>query len=145
MFKKLFHSRRSGRSNQSGVGGRGEDDALKYLRSKGYAILEQNWYNKVGKRLGEVDIIARDDDSIIFVEVKSRCSRQSIQGSAANTQSVLPQENITPQKLQKISKVAQVYIKEQNLWQMNWRVDAITVVYHEKAEPQIVHLENIFY
>ena len=50
------------------LGARGEDEAARFLKKQGYRILERNFRS----RLGEIDIVARDGDTLVFVEVKTR-------------------------------------------------------------------------
>ena len=73
----------------------GEDYAVRLLEKKGYKIIERNFKTK----LGEIDIVARVDDSLIFVEVKTRWSKKF----------GLPEEAVTPWKLAKIRRVAQYF------------------------------------
>ena len=78
----------------------GEDLAVRYLKKKGYKVLEQNYTCPVG----EIDIIARDKKTIVFVEVKTR--RSMSYGSARLA--------ITPHKQRKISMTALYYLKCQS-------------------------------
>jgi len=134
MFSHFFK-----KSNQKGIGGKGEDRAATFLRKKGYNILQRNWYNIIGKRLGEIDIIAQaKDGTIVFVEVKTRHSTQQ-------SAQMLPEEQITPHKLHKLQRIAEAYIKEHALWQTPWRIDAVSVVFVQgEKKPIIKHLESIF-
>lgn len=123
--------------NDKSVGEAGEDVAAKFLRKKKYRIIERNWYNKKGKRLGEIDIICEKSGMVVFVEVKAR----EISGDA----DVIPEEQITPLKLQKLQRAAECYIKENNLWERNWRFDAVSVYFCEGKMRDIKHIENIFF
>ncbi len=126
--------------NKNSVGYDGERVAEKFLKKLGYKILERNWCNKKGKRIGEIDIVAQDkkDDAIVFVEVKSRkITKDEID--------VLPEEQITQSKLNKLNRIAEVYIKENELWDANWRIDAISVLFVDgEKKPQIKHIESVF-
>lgn len=116
----------------------GEKAAAKYLKSKGYEILETNFSNPLGRRLGEIDIIARYGEEIIFVEVKTR--------EAGSSTDCLPEEKITPAKLRKLNKAGQFYIKSKNLWDCAYRFDAISVwMGDEWKQAKIKHIESIFY
>ncbi|EKE20925.1 MAG: hypothetical protein ACD_7C00427G0001, partial [uncultured bacterium] len=105
------------------IGSIGEEIAGEYLRKKGYKIIEFNYQNKKGRRLGEIDIIAKKDEQIIFVEVKSRIAKAG--------RVVLPEENITRDKLYKLQKIAQAYIKGNNLWESAYRFDAVSILFDE--------------
>lgn len=82
------------RSKRS-FGDLGEDYAARLLKKKGYKIIERNFRTK----LGEIDIVTRVGDSLIFVEVKTRWSKKY----------GLPEEAVTPWKLAKIRRVAQYF------------------------------------
>ncbi len=71
------------------AGKTGEQVAANFLQNNGYKILEMNYKNSLGKRLGEIDIIAEDKEAgeLVFVEVKTR----RLQGN----EDTLPEENIT--------------------------------------------------
>jgi putative endonuclease len=97
----------------------GERAATKFLKSKGYEILGFNFQNSLGRRLGEIDIIAKEKEEIVFVEVKSREIKKY-----GNT---LPEENITYSKLRKLDRIAWAYLRLHNLENTNYRFDAISV------------------
>ena len=102
--------------------------AANYLKKKGYKILKTNYKNKIG----EIDIIAKDKDYIVFVEVKARMSRAF--GD--------PLEAIDEQKQWKIRSVANIYLMQNKQTEANCRFDAIAIL-GEKDE-DIRHIENAF-
>jgi len=107
-------------------GQKGEILAANYLISKGYQIIEKNYYNFKGYRLGEIDLIAKNSKGqLIFFEVKTR----STQG-----REVIPEENINNQKLKRIFKIIQYFLKERDLLEVEWRVDFIGVVFNTKTQ-----------
>lgn len=122
------------------VGNEGENLACQYLEELGYKILARNWFNKEGKMLGEIDIVAKDlKNVIIFVEVKTRrIFSQNLE------KEIQPEEQITSQKMNKLQKIAENYISENNFWESDWQFDAISVIFFENLSPKITHLENIF-
>ncbi len=126
--------------NKNSVGYKGEKIAEKFLKKNGYKIIERNWCNKKGKRIGEIDIIAQDvkTDYLVFVEVKTRKIMR-------DEFDVLPEEQITHAKLGKLNRIAEVYIKENALWDAMWRIDAMSVlVVDGEKNPRIKHIESIF-
>jgi putative endonuclease len=126
-------------SNQRGIGGHGENAAMKYLTKKGYKVKELNWYNPTGKRLGEIDIIASKGSELVFIEVKTR-------KVTADESFTLPEQQITREKVKKLDRIAQKYISMNDLWDIPWRIDAVTVIFVESdSKPEIRHLKNIFY
>lgn len=123
---------------EKNVGVLGETSAVKFLKKKGYKVLERNWYNKTGKRLGEIDIICEKDGVIIFVEVKTRDVTHI-------EERVMPEEQITPTKLHKLQRVAESYIATHDLWDKKWRFDAVSVFVCDGQVQDIVHIEHIFF
>ena len=108
----------------------GEVLACNFLKEKGYKILQTNYKN----RLGEIDIIAKDKNIIVFVEVKSRLS----------TRFGLSIEAINFYKQKKIIEVATVYLKQKKLFDnICVRFDCIEIL-GDKTDYKIEHLTNIF-
>jgi putative endonuclease len=94
-------------------GKKSEDIAAKYLKKNGYKILEQNYRTK----LGEIDIIAKDKDTLVFIEVKAR---RSIQFGS-------PKWAVTPKKQRRISMVALYYLKTAKLSHTRARFDVVSI------------------
>lgn len=109
------------------LGNEGEELACKYLEEKGYKILERN---KHYSRFCELDIIAQDKKTIVFVEVKAR----------KNTAFGTPEEAITKTKYDNIKKGASFYLAEHKV--RNFRIDVVSII----KEPQlkIEHFKNIY-
>jgi putative endonuclease len=121
----------------SALGARGEKAALAYLKKLGYKILETNFSNKSGRRLGEIDIIAKNGNELVFIEVKTRSF------SAKNC--LLPEESIVSGKLHRLNKAASFYISKNNLFGLPYRFDAITLVADpNNNQAELRHLKNIF-
>ena len=110
-------------------GKEGEYIAKKYLVSKGYRVLESNYRNKIG----EIDLIAFDNDILVFLEVKTRTSFKY--GYAF--------EAVDYRKQKKIISTSLVYIKYKNYNDTQIRYDIIEIYLTEN--PKINHLENAFY
>jgi putative endonuclease len=126
------------KSEDKSLGQMGEDLAVEYLKNKGFKILERNFCNISGRRLGEVDIIAQIGKEIVFVEVKTR--------EMVKYDETLPEENITPRKLHKLNKIANFYVRRNNLWNAPYRFDAISVwIDSISGESRVKHLESIFF
>ena len=109
-------------------GKRSEIIASNYLKKKGYKILETNYKNDVG----EIDIIAKDKDYIVFVEVKSRLSQKFGH----------PFEAIDEIKQQKIHAVASLYMVKNHKFGSLCRFDAISILGLEN--PEITHIIDAF-
>ena len=101
------------KSDNKKTGKIGEDIAIDFLKKKGYKIIERN-YKCV---FGEVDIVARDRDDIVFVEVKSR--RSEYFGD--------PTDAVDFNKQKKISKIALNYLNEKRLDNHDARFDVIAI------------------
>ena len=105
----------------------GESLAVKHLKARGCEILAQNYR----ARRGEIDLIARDGEFIVFVEVKTRRSLRF----------GLPQAAVTLQKQRQISKVALAYLQAQNLLDAPCRFDVIAI--HLSPQLELLRLEQI--
>lgn len=112
---------------QQRVGRWGEQAAADYLEKQGYQILARNFRTEHG----EVDIIAQQDKSLVFVEVKARSSNRY----------GFPEYSVTPKKRMHILSAAQKYILEHPEFQ-TWRVDVIAVE-GESGAAKITHFENV--
>ena len=111
-------------------GRRGEELAVQYLARHGYRIIQQNYRASCG----EVDIIAKDKDALVFVEVKTRT------GSGFGS----PAEAVTYRKRQQISKTALVYLSQHRLLNEPARFDVVSVLLSKGAEPHIELITNAF-
>jgi putative endonuclease len=111
------------------TGEKGETIAEHHLKKKGYKILEKNYRTK----LGEIDIIAKDKKTIVFVEVKTRRSWQF--GN--------PKGAVTPAKQRKISMVALQYLKAIDRHDTKARFDVVAIT-ATRDTPQIEIIKNAF-
>ena len=109
------------------TGKKGEDLAKEYLIKQGYKIIETN---KRFSRFCEIDIIAKDKDTYVFCEVKTR--KTTVCGN--------PLEAITKTKYQNIKKGIFFYLQE-NPKNKKFRIDAVSITLEPKLE--IIHLKNI--
>ena len=103
--------------------------ALKYLKKRRYKILQKNFRTK----FGEIDIIAKDKDTIAFIEVKARSSDRF--GP--------PKGAITPWKQKKISMAALSYLKATNQPGAKARFDVVSIRFKNK-KPEIEIIKNAF-
>ena len=112
------------------LGQRGENLAARHLRRLGFRILERNV--RVGRY--ELDIIARERDTIAFVEVKTR----------RNEDTVSPVDNVGPEKRQHIRRAARRYIAEHKHPNMYYRFDIVSVVVPQEGKPSLTLYRNAF-
>ena len=95
------------------TGDRGELLALEHLTMQGYKILARNWRT----REGEVDLVAQDGETIVFVEVKTRTGREF----------GLPEEAVTPTKRRRLQRAAWAYLQAHALLDADWRIDVVAI------------------
>jgi len=114
------------------TGDLGEELAVHYLEQLGYLIKERNWRC----RSGEIDLIARLGDQLIFVEVRTRSSSSRF-GTAA--------ESVSYRKQNKVRQTAQVYLTMSAIVNTPIRFDVITVMLNkDRSAKQIDHYKNAF-
>lgn len=118
------------KSSNRSLGGTGESIAATFLKGVGFAIVECNFRCVCG----EIDIIARDGRSIVFVEVK--CRKNDNYGP--------PQLAVTPFKQRQISKAALVWLSKKRLYDADARFDVVAIVLREHDLPKIEHIRNAF-
>lgn len=116
-------------TNQT-TGNYGEYLACEYLKEQGYKILERN-YRIQG---GEIDIVAKDGETLVFIEVKTRWSHEY--GP--------PVESMTPWKIKALLKTARFYVQEISWGEREYRLDFIGIDFAEnKDKPKIELIKNI--
>ena len=116
-------------NNRTEVGRLGEELARKYLKKKGYKILEQNYRT----RYAEIDLVARHKDVLVFVEVRTKI------GERFGT----PEETLNARKLQKVKRNAFSYASRVK-WNKLYRIDAVCIVLAaDHTVQRIAHYENI--
>jgi len=111
------------------LGKSGEELAVDLLRENGYKIIARNYKT----RLGEIDIIAREKDTVCFIEVKARRSDKF----------GFPQEAVLRTKQRQISKVALGFLKDKNLLDRKARFDVVSVIF-VGDEPKLDLIKNAF-
>ena len=122
------------------LGDKGEKVAANYLLAQGYKLVDANFSNDRGYRWGEIDLIVKNkQEQIIFVEVKTRQNNKS-----ESNEGILPEGNITPQKIRKIEKAANIFLKESDLMGVSWRIDAVSVIFNNITRKiSIKHIKYI--
>lgn len=119
------------REGKIGLGKTGEALASNYLKKRGYYILAKNYRTK----MGEIDIVARDGACLVFVEVKTR------QSDAYG----LPEESVTIKKMRKLTRLAQLYIRNKRLYNMEARFDIVSILIPNRFGKKYIRLiKNAF-
>lgn len=110
-----------------------ENIAARHLESKGYEVIERNYR----RPWGEIDLIAKSDDVVVFVEVKANS-----RGFAGNFE---PELRVDHRKVAKIARTAQLYLGDDpKASDIEWRVDVVSVTFDELAKKaKIKHFKNI--
>ncbi|GAB6095074.1 YraN family protein [Desulfatiferula olefinivorans] len=107
----------------------GEHHAVRYLKKNGYHILATNYRN----RIGEIDIIAKEGETLVFVEVKTRSRRFFVH----------PKEAVTRKKQIKITRVAQYWLKANHKTGVRVRFDVVAVLSDHRTY-EIELIKNAF-
>ncbi|HEX5242698.1 MAG TPA: YraN family protein [Tepidisphaeraceae bacterium] len=111
------------------LGDRGENLAARYLRNLGYTIITRNFRCPVG----EIDIVARDGKTLVFVEVKTRASDEPT-----------PEDQVGDVKQHQVTKAGKFYLSRYGIPQPPARFDVVAIVWPEGREPQIRHTQSAF-
>ncbi len=120
----------AGTETKQALGQSGEAAALDYLTKKRYTVVETRYR----RRRGEIDIIARDGPTLVFIEVKTR----------TGTGYGRPEESVTPAKQKQIRRVAQGFLFERRLGSPPCRFDVIAVRREDGGGFRIEHFRNAF-
>jgi len=116
-------------SEHNELGKQGEEIATAYLLKQGYQILDVNW--RAGRN--EIDIIAKDKEFLVIIEVKSRRSDTFME----------PEEAVTREKQQALIRAANAYIFRKNI-DLETRFDIISII-HNRNETRVNQLKDAFY
>lgn len=118
-------------SSSSEKGHEGEDFACDYLVKKGFEIIDRNY--RYGKT-GEIDIIAKDNETLVFIEVKYR----------KNLEFGEPEYGITKNKINQYKKLANAYLFDKNIDETDCRFDVVAILELEKGKPEINYYRDAF-
>jgi len=118
------------RSKTREVGRTGENIACEHLRKKGYLIVERSF------RLfrGEIDVVARDGDTLVFVEVKTRSDESHGR----------PEESVTPAKQRQIRRIAQGYLVRNGCGDVACRFDVVAILFRGPDDYRLEHFKDAF-
>jgi putative endonuclease len=111
-------------------GQRGEELAVAYLQGQGYRVQQQNYRC----RCGEIDIIAWDGATLVFVEVKTK----------GQTAFGVPQAMVHGRKQQKIVSAAMTYIQQRAIQGVALRFDVVAVTLRRHGTPEVIHIPAAF-
>ena len=111
------------------LGSKGESLAVKFLKTKGYKIISRNYKTAIG----EIDIIAQDGETVVFIEVKTR----------ANDAFGYPFEAVHSRKRRKLKNLALLYLKNHGK-ELPVRFDVLSIMYIEDSIKEIEHIKDAF-
>lgn len=121
----------SGRGrNRRVLGAAGEEEALRYLGRHGFSLIGRN----IRCRLGEIDLVARQGEVIVFVEVKG--NRGGRYGA--------PEEMVTPYKQRRLTRLAHWYLQRRGWLGRPARFDVVAVDWDPGGEPRVRHIADAF-
>lgn len=119
----------TGTQSRGELGAWGEQVAVDYLQGRGLSVLERNWRC----RYGELDIIAADAGTVVFVEVKTRAGDLFGEATAA----------VTPAKVRRLRRLAGLWLAAQERSWAAVRIDVIGIRVGRRREPEITHLQAV--
>ena len=131
-FRKMFEwlsSLVKPKPSRDALGDRGENAAAKFLRGLGYTLIERNFRCQ----MGEIDIIARDGKTLVFVEVKTRLYDDPT-----------PEEQVNQFKRHQITKAAKYFLTRYGVPQPPARFDVVAIVWPIGQQPIIRHTPDAF-
>ena len=112
-------------------GDKGENAAARYLRKQGFKIVDRQHKTQ----FGEIDLICRDGETWVFVEVKTRQSVATGRGDEA----------VTHSKQKQLTRVAMSYLKKRDLLDQPCRFDVVSILWPaESKKPEITHYRSAF-
>lgn len=117
-------------NHNKNLGLKGEKAAAKYLENKGYQVVDTNWKCN----FGEIDIVALHDNSIVFVEVKTRSSIKT----------GLPEDAVNAKKRKKYESLAAYYLQDHEYIDMPVRFDVVGILVISKTKALLRHHVNAF-
>jgi len=117
-------------SKEQELGKAGELAACRFLKSQGYRVLARNF----GCPAGEIDLICREADCIVFVEVKTRSDDAPAD----------PEANITPRKQRRLEEAARIWLARHRWPDCAYRFDAVSVIIPETGEANVRHIRDAF-
>jgi putative endonuclease len=119
----------SGSPHNDGLGAYGERIAARRLLDEGMALVDRNWRCD----LGELDLVLRDGDVLVFCEVKTRTS-------AAYGH---PLEAVTPAKAERLRQLAARWVAEHDVTPEGIRIDVVGVLLVGRGAPEVEHLKGV--
>jgi len=115
-------------ARRQALGAFGESAAIGYLQRQGYVLLARNWRCS----LGEIDLVARQGDQVVFIEVRTR--RSDRQGP--------PEASLSPAKRKRLAALAYQYVAEYDYEDRAWRIDLIAIDVRNGRVSRLEHIRD---
>ena len=115
------------------LGRLGEELAVDYFRQRGMLLLDRNWRPQRANLRGELDLVVRDEDTLVIVEVKTR--RCLAFGS--------PAESVTRRKLRALHSLALAWLDQRQVHAPRMRFDVISITVPPAGQPVLEHLRGV--
>jgi putative endonuclease len=115
------------------LGRLGEELAVDYFRQRGMLVLDRNWRPQRANLRGELDLVVRDEDTLVIVEVKTR--RCLAFGS--------PAESVTRRKLRALHSLALAWLDQRQVHAPRMRFDVISITVPPAGQPVLEHLRGV--
>lgn len=119
-------------SQKRKFGDAGEEIAAKYLKGKGYEVIERNYL----KPWGEIDIVAKNKGMLVFCEVKTREKK--------HVEHYLAEASVNRLKIKKLQKICEHYLLEKRYpIHQKWQIDVLAIAINkENKKARVKHFEN---
>ena len=125
----IYENKEMNLNSRKKIGNKGEDIAELFLINKGYEILKRNYYS----RYGEIDIIGKKEEGIIFFEVKTR----------TNEKFGNPEDSIDSKKIECMISTALCFLDDYSEFEQDWRLDLLAIKLFLDGSNEIIHFEDI--
>src|SRR3954463_893010 len=112
------------------LGRRGEDAAARYLKKLGYILIARGHRDNIG----ELDLVAVDGRTVVFIEVKTRTTHDAGH----------PADAVDEAKQRRLTRLALSYMKRHDLLECSARFDVVAVTWPARGGPTIEHFQNAF-
>jgi putative endonuclease len=117
-------------TERQAVGAYGERVAARHLREQGLVVLDRNWRCPEG----ELDLVLRDGDDVVFCEVKTR------RGESFGA----PAEAVTPDKVRRLRRLAGLWLSQAGVRPRTMRFDVVEVLPQRRGGPLVAHIRGAF-
>lgn len=133
-FSNCILRRKTFSDPRHAAGARAEHLAAKFLRKNGYKVLYRNFKPTKYGRGGQIDLVCRDEETLVFVEVKS----------LRNTELQRPLDHLKADQERRISQGALTWLRLLNNPDISFRFDVVEVIFNEEAEAEFQLIQNAF-